>query len=49
MAWSIELSLSLIAAAEQAGRLPGADDEAREADAKPVRRAWAVLRRHLGR
>jgi hypothetical protein len=41
--WSIGLALSLIAAAEAAGRLP--DDAAREADAEPVRRAWAILHR----
>lgn len=47
--WSIRLSLSLIAAAERAGWSPAANGEARDADAAPVREAWAVLRRRLGR
>lgn len=48
MRWSIQLSLSLIGAAELAGRTR-APDQAREADAEPVRRAWAVLRKRLAR
>ena len=47
--WAIAIALSMIDAADRAGKAPAASDPAREREDGAVRATWARLRERLGR